>query len=192
MGDKNLKLYFFDRIPPASYVEILVGILITAVPMTIFMLNIDALRTGSHGSLSDFGILILIVASFLSLFGLIIMFAGFGKISQTKHGFLAERDGHIYFFSLSSDRIKETRVTSGVGNISKIINAVSYISAVSRYNKQMDKEKESAQIYSDVNKWLDDNYSYLYSIRDLNSNEGTKVERAIYLNEYKRLKGCRE
>ena len=76
MGDKNLKLYFFDRIPPASYVEILVGILITAVPMTIFMLNIDALRTGSHGSLSDFGILILIVASFLSLFGLIIMFAG--------------------------------------------------------------------------------------------------------------------
>lgn len=192
MEDKNLKLYFFDRIPPASYVEILVGILITAVPMTIFMLNIAALRTGSHGSLSDFGILILIVASFLSLFGLIIMFAGFGKISQTKHGFLAERDGHIYFFSLSSDRIKETRVTSGVGNISKIINAVSYISAVSRYNKQMDKEKESAQIYSDVNKWLDDNYSYLYSIRDLNSNEGTKVERAIYLNEYKRLKGCRE
>ena len=192
MEDKNLKLYFFDRVPPASYVEILVGILITAVPMTIFMLNIAALRTGSHGSLSDFGILILIVASFLSLFGLIIMFAGFGKISQTKHGFLAERDGHIYFFSLSSDRIKETRVTSGVGNISKIINAVSYISAVSRYNKQMDKEKESAQIYSDVNKWLDDNYSYLYSIRDLNSNEGTKVERAIYLNEYKRLKGCRE
>lgn len=192
MEDKNLKLYFFDRVPPASYVEILVGILITAVPMTIFMLNKDALSTGSHGSLSDFGILILIVASFLSLFGLIIMFAGFGKISQTKHGFLAERDGHIYFFSLSSDRLKETRITSGVGNISKIINAVSYISAVSGYNKQMDKEKESAQIYSDVNKWLDDNYSYLYSIRDLNSNEYTKVERAIYLNEYKRLKGCRE
>lgn len=192
MEDKNLKLYFFDRVPPASYVEILVGILITAVPMTIFMLNKDALYTGSHGSLSDFGILILIVASFLSLFGLIIMFAGFGKISQTKHGFLAERDGHIYFFSLSSDRLKETRITSGVGNISKIINAVSYISAVSGYNKQMDKEKESAQIYSDVNKWLDDNHSYLYSIRDLNSNEYTKVERAIYLNEYKRLKGCRE
>ncbi len=192
MEDKNLKLYFFDRVPPASYVEILVGILITAVPMTIFMLNKDALYTGSHGSLSDFGILILIVASFLSLFGLIIMFAGFGKISQTKHGFLAERDGHIYFFSLSSDRLKETRITSGFGNISKIINAVSYISAVSGYNKQMDKEKESAQIYSDVNKWLDDNYSYLYSIRDLNSNEYTKVERAIYLNEYKRLKGCRE
>ena len=192
MEDKNLKLYFFDRVPPASYVEILVGILITAVPMTIFMLNKDALYTGSHGSLSDFGILILIVASFLSLFGLIIMFAGFGKISQTKHGFLAERDGHIYFFSLSSDRLKETRITSGIGNISKIINAVSYISAVSGYNKQMDKEKESAQIYSDVNKWLDDNYSYLYSIRDLNSNEYTKVERAIYLNEYKRLKGCRE
>ena len=130
----------------------------------------------------------LFVVGFLGLFGLIVMFAGFGKINQTKHGFLAERDGNVYFFSLNSDRIKETRITPGVGNVSKIVNGISYIAAVSGYHEQMDAEKESAQIYSDVNKWLDDNYSYLYSIRDLNSNKYTKVEKAIYLNEYKRLK----
>lgn len=58
----------------------------------------------------------------------------------------------------------------------------------SNYNRKIDSLIQLPELYDEVNKALDENYSFLFAIRDLESSKYTKSERKAFYNELKHLK----
>lgn len=181
----NLKVLLFDRVMPIAYIEMIAGAAMAVLPTLYMILNIS-LFTTSKGALSDLGIVMIIVATVLFFVGLAFFAGGSYMSSLCKHGFLAARDGKVYTFSLNSNRTAENKIL-GVGTVGKAINSAIYVSNVAKYNEQMDALKESSELYETVNKALDEHYSFLYAIRDINAKGYTSFEKKALLREYARL-----
>ena len=185
MEKSNLKVLLFDRVMPIAYIEMIAGAAMAVLPTLYMILNIS-LFTTSKGALSDLGIVMIIVATVLFFVGLA-FFAGGSYISSLcKHGFLAARDGKVYTFSLNSNRTAENKIP-GIGTVGKAVNSAIYVSNKAKYNEQMDALKESSELYETVNKALDEHYSFLYAIRDINAKGYTSFEKKALLREYARL-----
>ena len=183
-NNDSLKIYLFDRVMPIAYVEIVLGLIMVIAPTAIMFINKKVFMV--ERGLTDPGIAMLIVAIVLFWVGVLVIAAGSYKKGVCEHGFLAERDGHVYAFSLNAQRIKDGNIIP-IGKISKIINGINAMGNRAYYTKKLDELKNSPELYEEVNKILDDSYSFLYFFRDINSNKFTSVERKSFKKEYKRL-----
>ena len=74
-----------------------------------------------------------------------------------------------------------------IGTIGKAVNSAIYMSNRAKYNEQIDALKESTQLYETVNQALDENYSFLFAIRDINAKGYTSFEKQALQKEYTRL-----
>ena len=181
----SLKIYLFDRVMPIAYVEMVAGLIIAAAPTIILLTNIPMFQD-SKGGLNDAGIIMMIAATVLFFVGILITGTGNYKRNLCKHGFLAERDGHVYAFSLNTQRLKDGK-TLGVTKVGKLANSINAMDNKAYYTQKMDLLKKSSTFYDEVNKILDDNYSHLYAFKDIKSEKFTSVERKVLSSEYNRL-----
>ena len=185
MGNNKLKILLFDRVMPIAYIEMVFGAALTVLPTLYMILNIK-LFTTSRGSLTDGGIVMLIAATVSFFVGLAFFAGGSYMRSLCIHGFLAVRDGHVYTFSLNSKRVNEDTIPR-IGTIGKAVNSAIYMSNRAKYNEQIDALKESTQLYETVNQALDESYSFLFAIRDINAKGYTSFEKKALQKEYTRL-----
>ena len=184
---KDLKVYFFKNVPDSLGMIALTGILLFIGGIAAFVINNKSL-TDSHGGLTNVGIIVLIIVTVLGLGGLIVAFRCIGLSNNFAHGFMAERDGHVYVFTINPQRLKDGNAVPNIGRIGRAVNGVLQMQTVNNYYKQMDEDKESIDFYNDVNTWLDENYSFFYRIRDLESNDFSKYEKSLYLKAYAEYK----
>lgn len=182
----SLKIYLFDRVVPIAYIEMILGGIIAVFPTVFMILNIK-MFTKSTGALTDGGIAMLIAVTVLFWGGLLVFSTGNYKRGVCEHGFLAERNGHIYAFSMNLNRLKDGNIPA-FGKIGKVINGFNSMDNNAFYTKKMDELKKSPELYDEVNEALDNNYSYLYSFRDIHSKKFTAIERKAFISEYNRLK----
>jgi hypothetical protein len=187
MNDNNskLRILLFDRVMPIAYVEMIAGALVAVCPTLFMILNIK-LFTTERGGLTDPGIGMLIAATVLFFVGFAFFAGGNYMRSLCQHGFLAERDGRVYTFSLNSKRVTDGSIPR-IGTVGKIVNSAIHMSNTAKYNERIDALKESSEFYDTVNQALDDNYSFLFAIRDINAKGYTSFEKKALLKEYNRL-----
>lgn len=183
----NLRIYLFDRVVPIAYIEMVIGLIVAIVPTVYMIINISSF-TNERGSLTDAGIAMLIAAVVLFWGGIVVLATGNYKRAVCEHGFLAERDGHVYAFSLNTKRLKDGNIPA-IGKVGKVINSINAMDNNAYYTKKMDDLRNSTELYDEVNQALDDNYSYLYFFRDIKSSKYTCIERKAFDVEYKRLSG---
>lgn len=184
-NNSQLKILLFDRVMPLAYIEMIVGGLAAVCPTLYMILNIKQFTT-DKGGLTDTGIVMLVAATVLFFVGLAFFAGGSYLRSLCMHGFLAARDGRVYTFSLNSKRVSEDKIPQ-IGTVGKAINSAIYMNNTAKYNEQMDALKESSELYDTVNQALDENYSFLYAIRDIEAKGYTSFEKKALRKEYSRL-----
>ena len=183
----DLKVYFFEKVPDSLGMIALTGIFLFVGGIIAFLANNKAL-TDNHGDLTNIGIIALITVTVVGLGGLIVAFRCIALSDNFAHGFMAERDGHAYVFTINPQRLKDGSRVPNIGKIGKAVNGVIKMQTVNNYYKQMDEDKESMDFYNEVNTWLDENYSFFYRIRDLESNEFSKYEKKLFMKEFNQIK----
>lgn len=186
-NNEDLKIYICDRVMPIAYIEMTIGLIAAVVP-TAILLIFKSLFFTKKGGLTDGGIVMLVAATILFWVGIAVIAAGNYKRGVCEHGFFAERDGHVYVFSINPARISEGN-TIGFGTVGKLYNSFNQINNSAYYTDKIDSLRQSKELLDEVNKILDDNYSSLYSFRDLQTAKYTRIERFAFTNEYKRLAG---
>lgn len=183
----SLKIYVSDRVMPIAYIEMVIGLMFAVIPTACFLFFKEYLFTEKDG-LTFTGVELLVVATVLLFVGFAVIGSGNYKRGVCLHGFFAERDGHVYAFSINPDRISEGNL-HGAGTISKLINGFNQMNNKAYYTERMDNLRKSTDdLYNEVNSILDNHYSSLYSYRDIDSSKFTVIERKALRDEYERLK----